>query len=120
MARLDKTTIPAGGTPIWVVETSLDNDFPPVTMYQAKEIRDTGVLVYFRAGVRFVGPAHGRKFFTDRTKLVEYLKRYMEESRDSHRRRAARLDEALLALPGYEVSIVPPVVRGEHDKRMEI
>ncbi len=120
MPKLPTTTIPAGGTPIWVVELRMFSDFPEVKLYQAKEVRDTGVMVFFRGGTRFIGPAAGRKFFLDRTKLVEFLKRYMEDARDSHRRRADRLDEALADLPGYEVDIVPPAVRGEHDKRMEI
>lgn len=104
---------------IWVVELSM-HFAPKVTKYLAIEIRETGIKVQCRAGQKWIGKACGRKWFTDREKMVRCVKRDLEHQLDCCLGQAQRLADALKALPEMEVYNTPPSVRGEHDKRVEI
>lgn len=100
-----------------MVESALFDTVPKVTKYQAKEIRDTGVKVFHRAGWKWIGPAAGREFFTDREKMEKYVKHLLEQNLSLYLSRARDCADALAELPVVATNIVPPAQRAEGDKR---
>lgn len=115
-----KTTILGGGTAIWVVESALYDVVPKVTKYHAIELRETGVKVIVRSGWKFIGPAAGRKWFTDREKMVLHVKRIVEHNLHRFLSNAQECAEYLKALPTVEMFLCPPAERGETDKRPDL
>ncbi len=119
MPTRKKTTILGAGTAIWVVEVSLFSAVPKVTKYWLVEMRETGVKVLVRGMPRFIGPAAGRHWFTDRAKAEQYVRRELTRNISIFLRLARESTDALAALPAMDVTLVPPAERDKNDRRPE-
>jgi hypothetical protein len=111
---------PSPGIDIWVVEDSVSFSIPKVQKYRVTEVRASGIKVLFRGTWKFIGPAIGRRWFTDRSALEHHMRRVLESNLLMYLGRAREVAEALGALPELEMSIVPPAERATFDKRPEI
>lgn len=82
---------------IWVTQAYMHTDVPNISQYQAVSFGPTGAKVLNRAGDRFIVPAMGRKFFTDKEALVTYVTAYVREEAERSASRAKTLTEFLHA-----------------------
>lgn len=59
-------------TTIWITQDHWMHDFPSVNQYEAVRIGTDSVTVRQYGGERVIRKADGRRWFTDRAKMIAY------------------------------------------------
>ncbi len=90
MSRPQKTKEPKPTT-VWVVECTLYSYILYIKQYTFIEQRPKGVKVSIRGFPRYVPKASGRHFFTDKSKMLEFVLKQIREHRETCQRRILEL-----------------------------